>query len=181
LGANGTTSIGFDMSKVECYNCHMRGHFARKCRSPKDTRNKDIQRRSVPVKTYTSNVLVSQCDGVGSYDWSFQADKELTNYPLMAFASSSSTSSSGSDSEMTSSESDVSMPTSPIHDRYTSGEGYHVVPPPYTGTFMHPKPDLVFYDAPTASAFCEGIGLPLDASSELETQSSMIGVEGLFD
>nr|GFC75211.1 hypothetical protein [Tanacetum cinerariifolium] len=25
LGANGTTSIGFDMSKVECYNCHRRG------------------------------------------------------------------------------------------------------------------------------------------------------------
>nr|GEY69349.1 hypothetical protein [Tanacetum cinerariifolium] len=24
LGANGTTSIGFDMSKVECYNCHRR-------------------------------------------------------------------------------------------------------------------------------------------------------------
>nr|GEU45906.1 hypothetical protein [Tanacetum cinerariifolium] len=31
LGANGTTSIGFDMSKVESYNCHRRGHFARKC------------------------------------------------------------------------------------------------------------------------------------------------------
>nr|GEX77911.1 ribonuclease H-like domain-containing protein [Tanacetum cinerariifolium] len=29
LGANGTTLIGFDMSKVECYNCHKRGHFAR--------------------------------------------------------------------------------------------------------------------------------------------------------
>nr|GFB30956.1 hypothetical protein [Tanacetum cinerariifolium] len=27
LGANGTTCIGFDMSKVECYNCHKRGHF----------------------------------------------------------------------------------------------------------------------------------------------------------
>nr|GFB65512.1 ribonuclease H-like domain-containing protein [Tanacetum cinerariifolium] len=27
----------------------------------------------------------------------------------------------------------------------------HVVPPPYTGTFMPPKPDLVFHDAPTAS------------------------------
>nr|GFC35029.1 hypothetical protein [Tanacetum cinerariifolium] len=29
LRANGTTSIGFDMSKVECYNCHRRGHFTR--------------------------------------------------------------------------------------------------------------------------------------------------------
>nr|GEU46317.1 reverse transcriptase domain-containing protein [Tanacetum cinerariifolium] len=59
LGANGTTSTGFDMSKVECYNCHRRGHFTRKCRSPKDTRNKDTQRRNVPVETTTSNALVS--------------------------------------------------------------------------------------------------------------------------
>nr|GEZ75722.1 hypothetical protein [Tanacetum cinerariifolium] len=28
----------FDMSKVKCYNCHIKGHFARECRSPKDTR-----------------------------------------------------------------------------------------------------------------------------------------------
>nr|GEY99811.1 reverse transcriptase domain-containing protein [Tanacetum cinerariifolium] len=68
LGANGTTSIGFDMSKVECYNCHRRGHFARKYRSPKDTRNKETQRRNVPMETFTSNALVSQCDGVVSYD-----------------------------------------------------------------------------------------------------------------
>nr|GEV64594.1 copia protein [Tanacetum cinerariifolium] len=38
LSANGPTSIGFDMSKVECYNCHMKGHFARECRSSKDRR-----------------------------------------------------------------------------------------------------------------------------------------------
>nr|GFA67349.1 hypothetical protein [Tanacetum cinerariifolium] len=31
LGANGPTSKGFDMSKVECYNFHMKGHFAREC------------------------------------------------------------------------------------------------------------------------------------------------------
>nr|GEV94844.1 retrotransposon Gag domain-containing protein [Tanacetum cinerariifolium] len=77
-----------------------RGHFARECRSPKDTRNKDTQRRSVPVGTSTSNALVSQCDGVGSYDWSFQEDEEPTNYALMEFTSSSSTSSSGSESEV---------------------------------------------------------------------------------
>nr|GEW87438.1 hypothetical protein [Tanacetum cinerariifolium] len=314
LGANGTTPIGFDMSKVECYNCHRRCHFARECRSPKDTRNKDTQRRNVPVETSTFNELVSQCDGVGSYDWSFQADEEPTNYALMAFTSSSSSSSknevapcskactkayatlkshygkltvdfrksqfdvisykSGLESvearlvvypqnknmfeedikllkldvmlrnnalvehrkkfkaaekerdelkhtlenfqtslrnlmfdyvelnnyesdvsvptspvydrqmitdaivllnsfqtvvlalrhyrmvfnsivfecdELNSYESDVSVPTSLVYDRYKSGEGYHAVPPPYTGTFMPPKPDLVFHDAPTVS------------------------------
>nr|GEY25177.1 putative ribonuclease H-like domain-containing protein [Tanacetum cinerariifolium] len=134
LGANGSISIWFDMSKVECYNCHKRGHFARECRLHRDTRNKDTQRRIVPVETSTSNALVSQCDGVGSYDWSFQADEEPTNYALVLNY-----------------ELDVSVPTSPVHDRYKLGEGYHVVPPLYTGTFMPPKPDLVFHDAPTAS------------------------------
>nr|GEX06183.1 ribonuclease H-like domain-containing protein [Tanacetum cinerariifolium] len=37
-----------------------RGNFARECRSPKDTRNKETQRRNVPVETSTSNALVSQ-------------------------------------------------------------------------------------------------------------------------
>nr|GEW58664.1 uncharacterized mitochondrial protein AtMg00810-like [Tanacetum cinerariifolium] len=49
--------------------------------------------------------------------------------------------------EMFTSETDESLPASPIHDRYHSGDGYHVVPPPYTGTFMLPKPDLVFHDS----------------------------------
>nr|GEY34276.1 hypothetical protein [Tanacetum cinerariifolium] len=96
LRANGPTSIGFDMSKVECYNCHRKGYFTRECRSPKDTRRNvavEPQGRNVPVETSTSNALVSKCDGVGSYDWSFQAEEELTNYALMAFTSSSSSSS----------------------------------------------------------------------------------------
>nr|GEW24998.1 hypothetical protein [Tanacetum cinerariifolium] len=281
LGANGTTSIGFDMSKVECYNCHKRGHFARECRSPKDTRRNvlvEAQRMTVPVETSMSNALVSQCDGVGSYDWSFQAEEEPTNYALMAFTSLSSFSSynevascskayttlqshydkltndlrksqfdvisykTGLESvearilvyqqnetvfeedtkllkldvqlrdnalvelrkkfekaeqerdelklkldkfqtssrnlsqllasqtndktglgydnqvftssvfdydEMFSSESDISMLASPVYDRYQSREEYHVIPHPYPRTFMSPKPDLVFHDAPT--------------------------------
>nr|GEU64283.1 putative ribonuclease H-like domain-containing protein [Tanacetum cinerariifolium] len=43
-----------------------------------------------------------------------------------------------------SSRSDESLPPSPTYDRYQSDNGYHAVPPPYTGTFMPPKPDLVF-------------------------------------
>nr|GFB36509.1 hypothetical protein [Tanacetum cinerariifolium] len=144
LGTNGTAAIGFDMSKVECYNYHRQSHSIRECRSPRDNRNKDTQRRTVPVEASTSNTLVSQYDGVGSYDWSFRADEEPTNYALMAFTSSSSSSSSGSDNEvfdsdeLNSSESHDSVPTNPVHDRYKSGEGYHAVPPPYTRIILPP-------------------------------------------
>nr|GEW63277.1 hypothetical protein [Tanacetum cinerariifolium] len=80
LGANGPTSMCFDMSKVECYNCHRKGHFARECRSPKDSRRTSTvepQRRTIPVETSTSNALVAQVDGTGSYDWSYQAEDEV--------------------------------------------------------------------------------------------------------
>nr|GEU56082.1 hypothetical protein [Tanacetum cinerariifolium] len=63
LRANGPTSMGFDMSKVECYNCYKKGHFARECRSHKDTRRNvaaEPQRRNDSVETSTSNALVSQ-------------------------------------------------------------------------------------------------------------------------
>nr|GFB73213.1 hypothetical protein [Tanacetum cinerariifolium] len=43
------------------------------------------------------------------------------------------------------------MPASPLYDRYQSEEGYHAVPLSYTGTFMPPKPDLVFHDAPNVT------------------------------
>ncbi|GJU59605.1 retrovirus-related pol polyprotein from transposon TNT 1-94 [Tanacetum coccineum] len=53
--------IGFDKSKVECFNCHKRGHFTRECRAPRnqDSRNKEPIRRTVPVEETTSNALVS--------------------------------------------------------------------------------------------------------------------------
>ncbi|GJR15381.1 ribonuclease H-like domain-containing protein [Tanacetum coccineum] len=92
---NGNEIISFDKSKVECYNCHKRGHFAWECRALRnqDNKIKESSKRSVPV---TSTALVS-CDGLGGYDWSDQAE-EGPNYALMAFSSSSPNSEVSNDS-----------------------------------------------------------------------------------
>nr|GFA94712.1 hypothetical protein [Tanacetum cinerariifolium] len=179
LGANGPTSMSFDMSKVECYNCHMKGHFSRECRSSKGPRRPgaaEPHRRT-----------------------SYQAEEQPANFALMAFSSSSSDNETGLESvkarllvykqnefvfeenikllniEMQlrdtalatlrkklnkakkdrdnyySSESDCeSWPPSSLYDRFQPGGGYHAVPPLYIRTFMPPKRDLVFNTAPTA-------------------------------
>ncbi|GJS23125.1 ribonuclease H-like domain-containing protein [Tanacetum coccineum] len=99
---NGTETIGFDKSKVEFYNCHKRGHFARKCRAPRNQENSNMEntRRVVPVET-TTNALVSY-DGSG-YDWSDQAEEGPTNFALMAYSSTSSNSEVSTDSNYLSS------------------------------------------------------------------------------
>ncbi|GJU59377.1 JmjC domain-containing protein [Tanacetum coccineum] len=57
-----------------------------------------IQNLPWRVDTSTINALVVQ-DGIGGYDWSFQAEEGITNFALMAYTSQGSSSSSSSDSE----------------------------------------------------------------------------------
>ncbi|GKG58407.1 putative ribonuclease H-like domain-containing protein, partial [Tanacetum coccineum] len=56
-------------SKVECYNCHKNGQFARECRALRNQENRGREngRRTVTVETPIENDLIAQ-DGIEGYD-----------------------------------------------------------------------------------------------------------------
>nr|GEW84585.1 hypothetical protein [Tanacetum cinerariifolium] len=90
-----TDVVGFDKSKVECFNYHKMGHFARECRAPRsqDRGRRDNYRQGSKVEEQAPKALM-EIDGVG-WDWSFMANEEedhalvddeetLTEFALMA-------------------------------------------------------------------------------------------------
>nr|GEU35754.1 hypothetical protein [Tanacetum cinerariifolium] len=227
LGANGPTSLGFDMSKVECYNRHRKGHFVWECRSLKDSRRNDAaepQRRKEEPTNYalmafssssssSDNEVLScskaclesvearllvykQNESIFKEDIKLlklevqlrdnalvtlrqklekaEQEKDDLKLKLEKFQTSSKnltellasqtnektglgynsqvfTRAMFNCDEYLSSNSDESWPPSSLYDRFQPSDGYHVVPPPYIGTFMPPKPDFVFNTAPTAA------------------------------
>ncbi|GKD35178.1 hypothetical protein Tco_1250687 [Tanacetum coccineum] len=186
-----------------------------------------------PVVETHANALVVQ-DGIGGYDWSFQAEEGITNFALMAYTSQVSSSSLkslearivvhvkyeavyeedivflkydvqvkdisikdlknrlekalkekddlklklekfeessknltklinsqisakdkvglGYDSQINESKvvhsvfnsRESNVENSPVNDRFKTSEGFHTVPPPYTGNYMPSRPELSF-------------------------------------
>ncbi|GJZ28870.1 ribonuclease H-like domain-containing protein [Tanacetum coccineum] len=159
LTVNGNETIGFDKSKVECYYCHERGHFARECRAPRnqDNKNKESSRRSVTVETSTSTALVS-CDGLGGYDWKninglkwdiqvgeitirelrkkiekIQKEKDSIQFNVDKFDNASKSLNKFIECQIVDN-----------CKKSLGYEKYNAAPPPYIGNFMPPTPDLSF-------------------------------------
>nr|GEU83789.1 RNA-directed DNA polymerase, eukaryota [Tanacetum cinerariifolium] len=181
LGANKPTFMGFDISKVECYNCHKKGTLQESVglESVEATLlvyplnetvfEEDIKLLKLEVQLRDNALLVHRQNFKKAEqerdDLKLKLEKFQTSSKNLSqlFASQTNdktglgynnqvfTRSMFDCDEMFSSETDESLPDSPKYDRYQSGEGYHVVLPPYTGTFMPPRPELVFHNAPNVN------------------------------
>nr|GEX19476.1 ribonuclease H-like domain-containing protein [Tanacetum cinerariifolium] len=127
--------VGFDKTKVEYFNCHKLGHFARDCRAKgnQDRRRRDCRNSGSDneVKSYSKTCAESYARLKKLYDE--QRDKlgdasvEITAYTL-AFKKSVFI------------NKECNLEDTPVNDRYV--QGMHAVPPLMIGSYMPFGPDV---------------------------------------
>ncbi|GJW95638.1 ribonuclease H-like domain-containing protein [Tanacetum coccineum] len=152
--------VGFDKTKVECYNCHKTGHFARECRfkGTQDNRRRDAWNSGNKDGSRTgqkedSKALVT-VDGEVLYYTNIREDEG--DYALRLATAQISDTQKRYDGIL-SYENEVlqsvfmnkksEIENQPLYDRFVTAEGMHVVPPPMTGNYMPSGPDVEVDDS----------------------------------
>nr|GEU48151.1 putative ribonuclease H-like domain-containing protein [Tanacetum cinerariifolium] len=133
ISIQGSDMAGFDKSKVECFNYHKMGHFARECRAPRnqDRGRRDNFRQGSKVEEQDPKALM-EIDGVG-WDWSYMANDE-EDHALVT-------------DEVTPTEFALMANTS-TESKNKEGLGYTVVPPPTAQLYLSLKKDLSWTGLP---------------------------------
>nr|GFB94027.1 hypothetical protein [Tanacetum cinerariifolium] len=171
ISIQGSDMVGFDKSKVECFNCHKMGHFTRECRAPisQDRGRRDNYRQGSKAEEQAPKALMA-IDRVG-WDWSYMANDEEdhalvadevapTEFALMANTSATSKVFDNSLSSKDCKKNNDSLNNGKLagllkaskdldnliesqrSDKIKDGLGYSAVPPPPAQLYLSPKKDL---------------------------------------
>nr|GEU66796.1 ribonuclease H-like domain-containing protein [Tanacetum cinerariifolium] len=170
ISIQGSDVAGFDKSKVECFNCHKMGYFARECRAPRsqERRRKDNYRQGSKAEEQAPKALMA-IDRVG-WDWNYMANDEEdhalvadevapTEFALMANISAESKKletlqleKNGVDGKLAgllSASKDLdNLIESQRSERNKEGLGYTAVPPPPAQLCLSLKKDLSWTGLP---------------------------------
>ncbi|GJY86014.1 putative ribonuclease H-like domain-containing protein [Tanacetum coccineum] len=174
LDVNGQR-VGFDRSRVECYNYHKYGHFARECRAPRNQENKgreikddcDIRKLPLLYKAGLESIearLAHYKKNDAVFEESINVLKvkvKLKDTALVENKKKLEKAEKERDELKQTLKNLFLLQASPAVESFVnsskmlenqennkskSDKGYHAIPPPFTGNFMPRKPDLTFMD-----------------------------------
>ncbi|GKA07933.1 ribonuclease H-like domain-containing protein [Tanacetum coccineum] len=158
--------VGFDKSKMECYNCHKHGHFVREYGIRGydwSYQDEEEQPTNHALMAFTSSGSFSSSDSeVDScskmyvkayatlkeqYD-SLSSDYKKSQFNLVSYKA-------GLGYDVATADSPAVESFMNLTDKSGSDKGYHSVPPRLTGNFIPRKPDLIFMDEIVESEYLD--------------------------
>ncbi|GKA20331.1 ribonuclease H-like domain-containing protein [Tanacetum coccineum] len=172
LNFSGKETVGFDRTKVECYNCHKRLETPANALVVQDgigsssslSSDSEVRDSSITeLKNQLAKALKEKDDLKLKLEKFEPSSMKLTKL-INSQISVNNKSGVGFDSRMNENElhdchlnkrevfesafdssvNEIKEENNQVNDRFKKVEGYHAVPPPYTGNYMPSRPDLSF-------------------------------------